>query len=45
MSSNEIVQFLFICVRGLVYDWCLKDGSFDIRIEINKLVTRLLKTM
>lgn len=45
MSSNEIVQFLFICVRGLVYDWCLKDGLFDLRLEIQVLVTRLLKTI
>jgi AcrR family transcriptional regulator len=45
MSSNDLVHFLFICVRGLVYDWCLKDGSFDLRLEMNKLVHRLLKTM
>lgn len=45
ISSNDLVQFLFICVRGLVYDWCLKDGSFDLRLEIKILVTRLLKTI
>ncbi len=45
MSSSEIVQFLFICVRGLVYDWCLKDGLFDLRLEIKTLVSRLLKTI
>lgn len=45
ISSNDLVQFLFICVRGLVYDWCLKDGTFDLRLEIKILVTRLLKTI
>ncbi|MDP3445769.1 MAG: TetR/AcrR family transcriptional regulator [Ignavibacteria bacterium] len=43
IDSNEMVQFLFVCVRGLVYDWCLKDGHFDLKVAMHKHVERLLK--
>jgi TetR/AcrR family transcriptional regulator, fatty acid metabolism regulator protein len=43
IDSNELVQFLFVCVRGLVYDWCLKDGQFDLKDAMHKHVERLLK--
>lgn len=45
LSSDEIVQFLFVCVRGVVYDWCLRDGKFDLKNRIHEYVTRLIQTL
>lgn len=45
LSSDEIVQFLFVCVRGIVYDWCLRDGKFDIKNRIHEYVSRLIQTL
>jgi TetR/AcrR family transcriptional regulator, fatty acid metabolism regulator protein len=45
ISSNEIVQFLFVCVRGVVYDWCLRDGKFDLKNRIHEYVNRLIQTL
>jgi len=45
LSSDEIVQYLFVCVRGVVYDWCLRDGKFDLKNRIHEYVTRLIQTL
>jgi len=45
LSSDEIVQFLFVCVRGVVYDWCLRDGKFDLKNRIHEYVSRLIQTL
>lgn len=45
ISSNEVVQFLFVCVRGVVYDWCLRDGKFDLKNRIHEYVNRLIQTL
>lgn len=44
-SAMEIVEFLFVCVRGLVYDWCLKNGEFNLKEATHDFVTKLLKTI
>lgn len=43
MSSDEIVEYLFIAVRGIIYDWCLHDGEYDLIEFVNKYVKRLVK--
>ena len=45
LSSDEILQFLFVCVRGLVYDWCLREGQFDLKSRIHDYVKRLITTL
>lgn len=45
MTPNETVIFLFIAVRGVVYDWCLHDGKYDLSKAINSYVTKLLKAI
>ena len=42
ISASDLVQFLFICVRGMVYDWCIKDGRFDLEKAVHQHVERLL---
>jgi AcrR family transcriptional regulator len=30
VSSENITEYLFIVVRGLIYDWCLHNADYDI---------------
>ena len=30
MSAKEAVRFCFVVMRGVVFDWALNDGSYDI---------------
>lgn len=43
MTSEEIVNYLFIAVRGVVFDWCLHDGGYDLLKFIDSYVRRLVK--
>lgn len=45
MTPEEIVEFLFISVRGVVYDWCLHDGQYDLEAFVVKYVKRLIKIL
>lgn len=45
MTSEEIVKFLFIAIRGVVYDWCLHDGEYDLSSAIDNYVTLLVKLL
>ncbi|WP_157047143.1 hypothetical protein [Alkaliphilus metalliredigens] len=29
-TSEEILEFIFIAARGLVYNWCLHDGAYPL---------------
>ena len=44
LSSYEIVADLFILARGIVYDWCLRDGGFDLEEKMTSFIERVLKT-
>lgn len=43
-SSYEIVCDLFVLARGIVYDYCLKDGQFDLVEKMESYIQRVLKT-
>ena len=30
MSPTEMVKFIFVIMRGVVFDWCIFDGYYDI---------------
>lgn len=45
MTSEEIVRFLFIAIRGVVYDWCLHDGEYDLLSAIDNYVILLVKIL
>ena len=44
ISAEEIVDYLFIAARGIVYDWCLHDGSYDLGEFMDGYFARLIKT-
>lgn len=29
-SAETITELLFICMRGICYDWCIADGAYDL---------------
>lgn len=45
ISVDEMVDYLFIAVRGVVYHWCLNDGSYDLVSHVDSYVSRLVKSI
>lgn len=45
MSSDEVVRFLFIALRGVIFDWCLHDGTYDLVQFAKDYTERLLKCL
>lgn len=41
-SPHEVSRFLMISVRGLVYDWCIHEGCYNLSTAIQRHVERLL---
>ncbi|MEL7658376.1 MAG: TetR/AcrR family transcriptional regulator C-terminal domain-containing protein, partial [Bacillota bacterium] len=43
MTSEEICNYLFIAARGVVFEWCLHDGKYNLESAMvdyfNRLVT------
>lgn len=42
MTADEIVVYLFIAARGLVFDWCLHDGDYSLKDTADKYFARLI---
>lgn len=42
MNSQEIALRIINCHRGIIYDWCLKRGAFDLEEEGKQLLEILL---
>ena len=41
-SADEIAEYLMIAIRGLVYNWCTCNGSYDLAAATQQFVHRLL---
>jgi TetR/AcrR family transcriptional regulator, fatty acid metabolism regulator protein len=41
-TPQNIADYLFIMARGVVYDWCLHDGGYDLEEAMTRHMTRLL---
>ncbi|MNP84034.1 hypothetical protein D3C76_1831610 [compost metagenome] len=44
ISSEDITEFLFIAARGVIYNWCLHDGDFNLTIKMKQYMERLINT-
>ena len=44
-DAEHITQLLYHCGHGLVYDWCLADGKFDLVRESEKLFSLITKSL
>ena len=42
LSSIEICRILFIAARGVIYNWCLYDGTLDLNKEMNIVISAMI---
>ena len=42
LSAQQITEYLLIAARGVVCDWCLHDGLYDLSGMMQQYITRLL---
>ncbi len=45
MQPEEIVEYLFVAARGIIYDWCLHDGQYDLVEFTRGYMRRLVKVL
>jgi AcrR family transcriptional regulator len=44
ISNVEITKHLFVVARGVVYDWCLHDSTYNLREAMINFIKRMLST-
>lgn len=42
VDAEEINRFLFVTIRGLVYDWCLHNGDYSLTEAVKQYLPRLI---
>jgi AcrR family transcriptional regulator len=45
LSAEDITRIMVRCVRGVIYDWCLVNGRFNLIKEADKAIAILMKGM
>ncbi len=45
MSPEEMVRFLFVVARGVVFDWGLREGSYDLEAMMRRYMERIVATL
>ena len=45
MTADEHCAFLMNMARGLVYDWCIGNGTYDLKDAMRKAITRLYRAI
>ena len=38
MMPSEAVNFIFVILRGVIFDWCLHDGQYDLTENAEKYI-------
>lgn len=42
LDAQQITEYLLIAARGIVCDWCLHDGHYDLNDAMQRYIARLL---
>jgi AcrR family transcriptional regulator len=42
MSPEEMTDYLFVAARGVIYDWCLHDGGYNLAERMQNYMKRLV---
>ncbi|HEY3425143.1 MAG TPA: TetR/AcrR family transcriptional regulator [Negativicutes bacterium] len=42
MTIEQITEYLFITARGIIYDWCLHDGQYNLTNAMHKFMERFV---
>lgn len=45
MPPDEATDYLFIVARGIVYDWCVHEGAYDLEQKMESYMRILLRIM
>lgn len=45
MTPQQITRFIFVLMRGVVYDWCLHDGEYDLKEEMGLILKQIINTI
>lgn len=44
-DPEELSRFLFVLARGIVFEWSLYDGSYDLEATMHKYIKTLVSTL
>ena len=44
-DPEELSRFLFVMARGIVFEWSLYDGCYDLEATMHKYITSLVSTL
>jgi TetR/AcrR family transcriptional regulator, fatty acid metabolism regulator protein len=44
-DSDELSRFLFVMARGIVFEWSVYDGSYDLEATMHKYIERIVSTL
>jgi hypothetical protein len=44
-DSEELSRFLFVMARGVVFEWSLYDGTYDLEATMHKYIETLVSTL
>ncbi|WP_434564736.1 TetR/AcrR family transcriptional regulator [Thermoanaerobacterium thermosaccharolyticum] len=44
LDCEEITEKLFVVARGVIFDWCLKDGKTDLLAEMKEIISRMVES-
>ncbi len=42
MSPEDMTDYLFVIARGIIFDWCLYDGDYDLEEKMGVFFKRLI---
>ncbi len=45
LSPDEATDYLFVVARGIVYDWCIHEGTYDLEQKMESYMRILLRIM
>jgi AcrR family transcriptional regulator len=45
MTPDEATEYMFIVSRGIVYDWCIHDGAYDLEEKMGSFMRLLLRVV
>lgn len=45
MDATELVSYLFIMARGIVFEWSLYDGEYDLQATMHRFMENLVSTI
>lgn len=42
-SASELTELLFVCMRGICYEWCISGGTYDLEQRMHHQMALLLR--